>query len=92
MNWYGTEALRCWRRQLRFMARNIYSPIAPLTPAVAEKFMNQIRWWEDYARRHDSTIDNNPSVGNKEGGLTTIYEKSLGSFSQGWTIPAHGGL
>ena len=51
-----------------------------VTPAVAEKLMNQIRWWEDYARRHDSTIDNNPSVGNKEGGLTTIYEKSLGPW------------
>ncbi len=55
--------------------------------AVAEKLMRQIRWWEDYARRHDSTIDNNPSVGNKEGGLTTIYEKSLGALAKGGQAP-----
>ncbi len=57
------------------------------TPAVAEKLMRQIRWWEDYARRHDSAIDNNPSVGNKEGGLTTIYEKSLGALAKGGQSP-----
>ena len=54
---------------------------------VAEKLMQQIRWWEEYARRHDSTIDNNPSVGNKEGGLTTIYEKSLGALAKGGQSP-----
>jgi len=57
------------------------------SPEVAEKLMGQIRWWEDYARRHDSTIDNNPSVGNKEGGLTTIYEKSLGALAKGGQSP-----
>ncbi|MBI61123.1 MAG: galactonate dehydratase [Verrucomicrobiales bacterium] len=57
------------------------------SPEVAEKLMHQIRWWEDYARRHDSTIDNNPSVGNKEGGLTTIYEKSLGALAKGGQSP-----
>jgi altronate hydrolase len=54
---------------------------------VAEKLMQHIRWWEEYARRHDSTIDNNPSVGNKEGGLTTIYEKSLGALAKGGQSP-----
>ena len=58
-----------------------------VTPAVAEKLMRQIHWWEDYAHRHDSTIDNNPSVGNKEGGLTTIYEKSLGALAKGGQAP-----
>ena len=58
-----------------------------VTPAVAEKLMRQIHWWEDYARRHDSTIDNNPSIGNKEGGLTTIYEKSLGALAKGGQAP-----
>ena len=58
-----------------------------VTPEVAEKLMRHIRWWEDYARRHDSTIDNNPSVGNKEGGLTTIYEKSLGALAKGGQAP-----
>ena len=58
-----------------------------VSPEVAEKLMRQIHWWEDYARRHDSTIDNNPSVGNKEGGLTTIYEKSLGALAKGGQSP-----
>ena len=58
-----------------------------VTPEMAEKLMRQIHWWEDYARRHDSTIDNNPSVGNKEGGLTTIYEKSLGALAKGGQAP-----
>ena len=57
------------------------------TPEVAEKLMRQIHWWEDYARRHNSTIDNNPSVGNKEGGLTTIFEKSLGALAKGGQSP-----
>jgi len=57
------------------------------TPEIAEKLMRQIHWWEDYARRHDSTINNNPSVGNKAGGLTTIYEKSLGALAKGGQSP-----
>tara|TARA_B100001123_G_scaffold23818_1_gene25901 strand:+ start:1700 stop:3253 length:1554 start_codon:yes stop_codon:yes gene_type:complete len=58
-----------------------------VSPEVAEKLMNQIRWWEEYARRHNSTIDNNPSIGNKEGGLTTIYEKSLGALAKAGQSP-----
>ena len=58
-----------------------------VNPEVAEKLMRQIHWWEDYARRHESTIDNNPSVGNKEGGLTTIFEKSLGALAKGGQSP-----
>jgi altronate hydrolase len=40
---------------------------------VGEKLIELIRWWENYARQNDSTIDNNPSHGNKEGGLSNIY-------------------
>src|SRR5438046_5490783 len=54
---------------------------------VGEKLVSLIRWWEDHARRHDATIDNNPSYGNKEGGLTTIYEKSLGAVAKGGQSP-----
>src|SRR5204863_522339 len=43
---------------------------------VAEKLVARIRWWEDHVRQHNASIDNNPSPGNKEGGLTTIYEKT----------------
>ncbi len=54
---------------------------------VGEKLLRMVRWWEDYARLHNATIDNNPSVGNKAGGLTTIYEKSLGAIAKGGQAP-----
>ncbi len=55
--------------------------------AVGEKLLAQIRWWEDYCRKFGTTIDGNPSVGNKRGGLTTIYEKSLGAIAKGGSAP-----
>ncbi|HWN97363.1 MAG TPA: altronate dehydratase family protein [Methylomirabilota bacterium] len=55
--------------------------------AVADKLIGQIRWWENYARLFNASIDNNPSYGNKEGGLTTIYEKSLGAVAKGGQAP-----
>ncbi|MCP4170515.1 MAG: altronate dehydratase [Fuerstiella sp.] len=58
-----------------------------VTPEVGEQLLERIRWWENYARRYDASIDNNPSVGNKNGGLTTIFEKSLGAVSKGGTSP-----
>ena len=54
---------------------------------VGEKLIGLIRWWEEQARMHHATIDNNPSFGNKEGGLTTIYEKSLGAVAKGGQSP-----
>jgi altronate dehydratase len=55
------------------------------TPAVADKLIERIRWWEWYAGVFGCTPDNNPSLGNKAGGLTTIYEKSLGAIVKGGT-------
>jgi altronate hydrolase len=52
------------------------------TPAVAQKLIDRIRWWEWYTGLFGCTPDNNPSPGNKEGGLTTIYEKSLGAVAK----------
>jgi altronate hydrolase len=54
---------------------------------VGEKLVARIRWWENHARLHGASIDNNPSVGNKLGGLTTIYEKSLGVLAKGGQAP-----
>jgi len=54
---------------------------------VADKLIRQIRWWENYARMWNASIDNNPSYGNKDGGLTTIYEKSLGAVAKGGQAP-----
>lgn len=55
--------------------------------AVGEKLLDRIRWWEEYAKRNSASIDNNPSWGNKQGGLTTIIEKSLGAVAKGGTAP-----
>ncbi len=52
------------------------------TPAVADKLIERIRWWEWYSGVFGATCDNNPSPGNKEGGLTTIYEKSFGAIAK----------
>lgn len=50
---------------------------------VGEKLVERIKWWEWYTGIFGAEIDNNPSPGNKEGGLTTIYEKSLGAIAKG---------
>lgn len=53
--------------------------------AVGEKLVERIHWWEDYTAKRGGEMDNNPSPGNKEGGLTTILEKSLGAVAKGGT-------
>lgn len=55
------------------------------TEDVAKKLLERINWWRDYTARNSGTMDNNPSPGNKEGGLTTILEKSLGAVAKGGT-------
>ena len=50
---------------------------------VGEKLVERLRWWEWYAGVFGAEINNNPSPGNLEGGLTTIYEKSLGAVAKG---------
>ncbi len=50
--------------------------------AVGEKLIERIKWWEWYTSIFGAEINNNPSPGNKEGGLTTIYEKSLGAIAK----------
>jgi altronate dehydratase len=57
---------------------------------VGEKLLDRIRWWEDYTARNKGEMDNNPSPGNKRGGLTTILEKSLGAVAKGGSAPLSG--
>ncbi len=52
---------------------------------VADQLIARIRWWEEYTARLGGEMDNNPSPGNKAGGLTTILEKSLGAVAKGGT-------
>ena len=60
------------------------------SPEIGEKLIGLIRWWEDYTDRNRGSMDNNPSPGNKAGGLTTILEKSLGAAAKGGTSPLTG--
>ncbi len=53
--------------------------------AIGEKLIARIKWWEDYTERERGEMNNNPSPGNKAGGLTTILEKSLGAVAKGGT-------
>jgi altronate dehydratase len=67
-------------------AEHLLTPRA-LSREVGEKLLDRIHWWENHARQHHSSINNNPSHGNKEGGLTNIYEKSLGAVAKGGQSP-----
>jgi altronate dehydratase len=58
--------------------------------ATGERLLERIRWWEGYTAQNGGEMDNNPSPGNKKGGLTTILEKSLGAVAKGGTAPLAG--
>jgi galactarate dehydratase len=52
---------------------------------VAQKLLDRIDWWKHYTKINNAELNNNPSPGNKAGGLTTILEKSLGAVAKGGT-------
>jgi altronate hydrolase len=54
-----------------------------ISAEVGQRLLDRIGWWEDYAAKGGGSLDNNPSPGNKAGGLTTILEKSLGAVAKG---------
>ena len=56
-----------------------------VTKEVGEKLIRRIQWWEEYTVRNNMEMNNNPSPGNKAGGLSTILEKSLGAVAKGGT-------
>jgi len=56
-------------------------------PELVEKLRERIKWWENYTAIHNMEMNNNPSPGNKAGGLTTILEKSLGAVAKAGTSP-----
>ncbi len=61
-----------------------------ISDQVGRKLIDKVHWWEQHAARIGAEINNNPSAGNKAGGLTTIYEKSLGAVAKGGTTPLTG--
>lgn len=72
---YGAESL--------LLARAINSK-------VQQELLTLLDWWEKYTADEPQGLDNNPSPGNKRGGLTTILEKSLGAVTKGGTAPLSG--
>jgi altronate hydrolase len=60
------------------------------TPEIAQKLIDRIAWWKDYCAHSGGELNNNPSVGNKAGGLTTILEKSLGAVAKGGASALNG--
>jgi altronate hydrolase len=60
------------------------------TPEIGRKLIERIEWWQDYVGRNRGSLDNNPTPGNKAGGLSTILEKSLGAAAKGGTSPLNG--
>ena len=58
-----------------------------VSPEIGEKLVAKIHWWEEHTRQLGLKIDNNPTPGNKAGGLTTIYEKALGSVAKAGITP-----
>ncbi len=58
-----------------------------VSEAVGRKLLDRVRWWEAHVRQFNSSIDNNPTPGNKLGGLSTIYEKSLGAIAKAGHSP-----
>jgi altronate hydrolase len=60
------------------------------SPDVGAKLLSIIDWWRDYTARNRMEMNNNPSPGNKAGGLTTILEKSLGAAAKGGTTTLRG--
>lgn len=69
-----------------YMAEHLLARRAA-NPSVRNELMDIIHWWETYTSSRGQTINNNPTPGNKAGGLTTIAEKSLGAVAKGGTTP-----
>lgn len=58
-----------------------------VSESVGRKLIDRLKWWESYTRSNGAEMNNNPTPGNKAGGLSTILEKSLGAVAKGGTTP-----
>jgi altronate hydrolase len=57
------------------------------SPEVTQALLERVQWWERYAAAEGGSLDNNPSPGNRAGGITTIEEKALGAVAKGGSSP-----
>jgi len=58
-----------------------------VSPAVGQKLLDRLAWWERYTRGHHGQFNGVVGPGNQAGGLANIFEKSLGSAMKGGTTP-----
>lgn len=58
-----------------------------ISPAVGQKLLDRLAWWERYTRGHNGQFNGVVGPGNQAGGLANIFEKSLGSAMKGGTTP-----
>ena len=58
-----------------------------VTPAVGQKLLDRLAWWERYTRGQNAQFNGVVGHGNQQGGLANIFEKSLGSAMKGGTTP-----
>lgn len=75
-----SETTEIWGAEHLLTARAI-------RPDVGERLLEMIEWYKRYVAGFEgaASFDNNPSPGNKAGGLTNIAEKSLGAVAKGGT-------
>ncbi|MFV0476364.1 MAG: UxaA family hydrolase [Parahaliea sp.] len=73
-----SETTECYGAEHLLTARAV-------SEEIGQKLIKRIKWWEEFSSKNNMVINNNPSPGNKAGGLTTIIEKSLGSIAKGGT-------
>ena len=58
-----------------------------VSEAVFQKAVAMINGFKDYFLRHNEVVYENPSPGNKAGGITTLEEKSCGCVQKGGNAP-----
>ena len=85
--WPRWAAPPCWPRRPRSSAPSTCWCKRARNREVAEKLLGCIRKYKEYLARFEGSFDDNPSPGNKEGGLSNILEKSLGAVAKGGTAP-----
>lgn len=62
------------------------------TPELFDKTVNLINDFKNYFTSHNQTIYENPSPGNKKGGISTLEDKSLGCTQKSGSAPVKGVL
>ena len=55
--------------------------------AVFDAIVSMVNDFKEYFLRHDQPVYENPSPGNRDGGITTLEEKSLGCIRKSGTSP-----